>query len=88
MIEEKKQSAGTPAVGVSVNKVGSKKDDDKDDPIAKSLKQRVAAGGLTAVVENPQAKKEEAERKKKEEAEKRKEDMEKKKKMIEEKKQS
>lgn len=31
---------------------GKKGEDDKDDPIQKSLKQRMDAGGITAVVEN------------------------------------
>ena len=48
-LEEKKGSSGAVA---GMGKAQAKKGDDvSDDPIAKSLKQRMAAGGLTAVVE-------------------------------------
>jgi hypothetical protein len=47
--EEKKTIAAGKALGKEP--IGAKKkDDDSDDPIAKSLAERIKAGGLTSVV--------------------------------------
>jgi len=41
------------APGLAKQNTKPGKDDDKDDPIDKSLKERVAAGGVTQVVSKP-----------------------------------
>ena len=58
MIEEKKQSKADKG-GETPKPSKAKKlhADESDDPIAKSLKQRIAAGGVTAVIVDKEAKK-------------------------------
>lgn len=46
---EERKTQSVPAKGVA-GKKGGKDDGDEDDPIAKSLNQRIAAGGLTQVI--------------------------------------
>ena len=58
MIEEKKQSkADKGGETPKPNKAKKLNADESDDPIAKSLKQRIAAGGVTAVIVDKEAKK-------------------------------